>query len=87
MEIKEYEELISLIGKKIAEAFLSNEKDISRRSLLLDADVAEITRRIGLEATKIIIEETMAEHIRKKKPWDLRSKETPKWNSTSSSER
>ncbi len=78
MEIENYEELITTVGKRVAESFLANEEDISRRSLLLHADISEITRRIGLETTKIIHEETLAEHINKKKPKGWRSKGTPK---------
>ncbi|MCP4217773.1 MAG: hypothetical protein GY765_24240 [bacterium] len=78
MEIENYGELIKTISKKIAGSFLAKEEDISRRALLLDADISEITRRIGLETIKIIYEESLAEHTNKKKRRDWRSKETPK---------
>lgn len=67
MEIKNYEELVSLVSRQVADKFLREEKNISGRALLVDGDIAEITQRIGLEATKIIYEEVMKEHVGKKK--------------------
>ena len=49
---KEYRELIGRVSSQIADEFLSRENAPEKRALLLDADIAEITRQIGLEATE-----------------------------------
>ena len=52
MEIKGYEELIDIVSEQVAKQFLSQEKDISKRALLIDSDISEITRRIGKKPRK-----------------------------------
>ena len=70
MELKPYEELITHISQTLAERFLSEEENISKRALLLDGDISEITRKIGLETTQRIYEETVQQHVAKKNKTD-----------------
>ena len=70
METKNYEDLITSISQQIAEKFLVEEKDICKRALLLDADISDITRQIGLETTKRIYEKMICQQIDKKNSMD-----------------
>ncbi len=54
-----YQEVIGVVSNQIAQVFLSNEEKLTQRSTLLDADIAEIMRQLGLETTKIILEKTL----------------------------
>jgi hypothetical protein len=67
MNIECYQEIISIVSEQIAKAFLAKESNIAKRARFLDADVAEITRQVGLEATKKIYEESAKELVNKKK--------------------
>jgi hypothetical protein len=51
----------------LAKEILKNEKQLDKRALLLDADIAEITRKIGLETVQQIYESILEEHIALKK--------------------
>ena len=61
-----YQEMVRSVSEQVAKKFLENESDLAKRALFLDADIAEITRKIGLEATKIIYENTQNQLIKKK---------------------
>ena len=67
MDKNDYNELISKVSKKLAKEILENEKELDKRTLLLDADIAEITRKIGLETIQEIYESILEEHIALKK--------------------
>lgn len=77
MEISSYDDLIRFVSEKISEQFFSQERDISRRALLLDSDIYEITRKIGLETTKIIYEKALNQHLEKKALCGLQIKRNP----------
>lgn len=62
-----YQEVIKSVSGQIAREFLRNETNLEHRALLLDADIAEITRQIGLETTKIVIGDTLDRLTEKKK--------------------
>ncbi len=49
-----YQDLIKDVSAQIAKAFLSHESNLEERSLFLDADVASITRQVGLESMRLI---------------------------------
>ena len=67
MDINGYDELISKVSKKLAEEILKNEKGLDKKALLLDADIAEITRKIGLETVQKIYDSIIEEHVALKK--------------------
>ena len=67
MDKNSYDEIISKLSKKLAKEILKNEKELDKRALLLDADIAEITRKIGLETVQEIYESILEEHIVLKK--------------------
>ena len=67
MDVKNYEALISSISQEIAEKFLSLEENIPQRALFIDADIAEITRLIGLETTQHVYEKVLKQQVDQKK--------------------
>ena len=67
MNIECYQEIIRTISEQISQAFLAKESNIAKRARFLDADIAEITRQVGLEATKKIYENSAKELVNKKK--------------------
>ncbi len=71
MNTKDYDKIISIVSKKLAKEFLSKEKGLNQRTLLLDADIAEITRKIGVETCKDIYEEILKDQVYKKNKKDL----------------
>lgn len=62
---QDYQELITNVSHQIAQEFLDHETNLAQRALLLDADIAEITREIGLETTKIVLEHSRAQLVKK----------------------
>lgn len=67
MDKNSYDEIISKLSKKLAKEILNNEKELDKRALLLDADIAEITRKIGLETVKEIYESILEQRVALKK--------------------
>jgi len=61
-----YQEIIADVSATIAQKILSNEASLPKRSIFIDADVAEITRQIGLKTTLIIFEETLENCVKEK---------------------
>lgn len=61
----EYQDLILKVSSEIAREFTSNERDLPSRALFLDADIAELTRQIGLKTTSIVLESARDEIIKK----------------------
>ncbi len=68
MEKKCYQEIIDEVSKKLAQKFISEEKDLARRATLIDKDIASIVQDIGLQTTKRVIEDTRDKIIEKKTP-------------------
>ncbi len=62
---KDYQEIITKVSKQVAKTFLHQEDNLAARATLLDADIAEITRQIGLETTKIVIEHVRDDLVKK----------------------
>jgi hypothetical protein len=67
MDKNSYDEIISKLSKKLAKEILNNEKELDKRALFLDADIAEITRKIGLETVKEIYESILEQRVALKK--------------------
>lgn len=67
MDGNSYDEIISKLSKKLAKEILNNEKELNKRALLLDADIAEITRKIGLETVQQIYESILEQRVALKK--------------------
>ena len=70
MEKDCYQEIINEVSKKLAEKFISEEKDLARRATLIDNDIADIVQDIGLQTTKQVIEDTRDKIVEKKTPKD-----------------
>lgn len=66
MEKDCYQEIIAEVSKKLAQKFISEEKDLARRATLIDKDIAEIVQDIGLQTTKRVLENTRDKIIVKK---------------------
>jgi len=67
MNKNDYDEIISILSKKLAKEILKNEKELDKRALLLDADIAEITRKIGVETIQEVYESMIEKHVVLKK--------------------
>lgn len=63
--MEKYQELISKISNEIAFEFIGKEENLSSRALLLDADIAKIVKKIGMETTEIILNETCESFCKK----------------------
>lgn len=70
MEKALYQEIILSVSSQIAQEFLNKETNLVQRSSFLDADIAEITRGIGLETTRIVYEQLERQITSKKKERD-----------------
>ena len=68
MEKNCYQEIIDEVSKKLAQKFISEEKDLARRATLIDKDIAGIVQDIGLQTTKKVIENTRDKIVEKKTP-------------------
>lgn len=61
----EYQELVTTVSQQVAKAFLRNEDNLAARATLLDADISEITRQIGRETTKLVVEQVRDDLVKK----------------------
>lgn len=61
----DYQEMITTVSTQVAKTFLSQEDNLAVRATLLDADIAEITRQIGVETTKIVLEHVRDDLVKK----------------------
>jgi Na+-transporting NADH:ubiquinone oxidoreductase subunit NqrC len=71
MNKNDYDEIISILSKKLAKEIVKNEKELDKRALLLDADIAEITRKIGVETIQEVYESMIEKHVVLKKKKNL----------------
>lgn len=60
-----YQEMIATVSTQIAQTFLSCENNLVARATLLDADIADITRQIGAETTKMVLEQVRDDLVKK----------------------
>lgn len=63
---KKYQGLVRRVSSQIADEFSAGENNLENRALLVDADIAEITRQIGLETTERVIGNTVGKCSDKK---------------------
>lgn len=68
MNKKRYEQIIKAVSEELSEKIMCEEQDLAKRAPLIDQDVAEIVRDIGLETTKRVFEKTRDKLIVKKTP-------------------
>lgn len=59
----EYQELVRLVSRQVAQVFLEHETDLARRAPLLDAEINEISRHIGLETTRLVLTHILDEQV------------------------
>lgn len=83
---KDYQEIITKVSKQVAKTFLQHEDNLAARATLLDADIAKITRQIGLETTKIVVEHVRDDLVKKNNRKDSSSKIAPSFASTAFSD-
>lgn len=81
----DYQELIAAVSTEVAKTFLANEDNLAARATLLDADIAEITRQIGAETTKKVLEQVCDDLVKKNSTTALSSKNAPTSASIASS--
>lgn len=70
----DYQELIAAVSTEVAKTFLANEDNLAARATRLDADIAEITRQIGVETTKKVLEQVRDDLVKKNRKTALSSK-------------
>ena len=80
-----YQALIAAVSTEVANTFLATEDNLAARATLLDADIAEITRQIGLATTKKVLEQVCDDLVKKNRTTALSSKSAPSSASTVSS--
>jgi mevalonate pyrophosphate decarboxylase len=73
----DYQELIAAVSTEVATTFLAHEDNLVARATLLDADIAEITRQIGRESTKKVLEHVRDDLVKKNKTTTSSSKNVP----------
>jgi hypothetical protein len=66
MEKSCYQEIIAELSNKLAAKILSEERDIAQRATLIDEDIAEIIREVGLQTVQKVLEETRDDIVTKK---------------------
>jgi len=77
----EYQELVTKVSKQVAKTFLRHEDNLVARATLLDADISEITRQIGLETTKLVVEQVRDDLVKKNNKKDSSFKIVPSFAS------
>ena len=68
MNKKQYESIIKAVSEELSEKIICEEQDLAKRAPLIDQDIAEIVREIGLETTKKVFEKTRDSLVLKKTP-------------------
>jgi len=76
MNKKDYEEIIKTVSERLSEKIICEEQDLAKRAPLIDQDIAEIVREIGLQTTKRVFEKTRDKLVLKKTPRTDDSKES-----------
>jgi hypothetical protein len=60
-----YQDIATKLSEQLAEVFWAHEDEIATRARLIDAEIAEITRQIGLEATQKILTHALEQEVKK----------------------
>ena len=81
----DYQALITAVSTEVANTFLATEDNLAARAPLLDADIAEITRQIGAETTKKVLEQVRDDLVKKNSTRALSPKNVPSSVSIASS--
>lgn len=63
-----YQDLITKVSQELSQKFLTREPNLVERARLFDADIAEITRQIGLETTTMVLEQLRDDLVKKNAP-------------------
>ena len=63
-----HESIIKAVSDELSEKIICEEQDLAKRAPLIDQDIAEIVREIGLETTKKVFEKTRDSLVLKKTP-------------------
>lgn len=66
MHKKDYEQIIEAVSEQLSEKITCEEQDLAKRAPLIDQDIAEIVREIGLQTTKKVFEKTRDKLVLKK---------------------
>ena len=75
MDKKDYEKIIQAMSEELSERIVSEEQDLAKRARLIDQDVAEIVREVGLQTTKKVLEKTRDRLVLKKNSRDWKALE------------
>ena len=62
-----YKEIIAEVSEKLASKIMAEEKDLAKRATLIDMDIAELVREVGLQATQRVLESVRDKIVIKKK--------------------
>ena len=68
MDKQQYEQIIEAVSEQLSEKITSEEQDLAKRAPLIDQDIAEIVREIGLQTTKKVFERIRDKLVSKKTP-------------------
>ena len=68
MEKDCYKEIIEEVGNKLAEKMCAEETGLAARATMIDQDVQDLVREIGLQTTKNILDVTRDKIVAKKNP-------------------
>ena len=70
MEKDCYQEIIEEVSKKLSDKITSEETGLDRRATLIDRDIGDIVKDIGLKTTKLVLENTRDQIAQKKRRKD-----------------
>jgi hypothetical protein len=60
-----YQEIVARVSTELTNELLTHETNLARRARFIDADIAEITRQIGLETTQKLLEHVRDQEVKK----------------------
>ena len=60
-----YKDLIAAISDQLAESMCAHESQLAQRASCIDAEVEQLTREIGLQTTRKVLEHTRDRLVKK----------------------
>lgn len=66
-----YQTIIEEVSDKISAKILTEENNLAEKARLIDMDISEIVREIGLQATEKVLKNTRDNMVEKKRKMDL----------------
>ena len=60
-----YQDVVTRVSTELTNELLAHETDLACRARFIDADIAEITRQIGLETTRKLLEHVRDQAVKK----------------------